>query len=103
MITTVFLKSTVRPWESVSRPSSRIWSRMLKTSACAFSISSKRSTEYGRRRTSSGSSPAEPRDGVPLLELAHVEAHHQVLGAEQDLRERTRELRLADARRPEEQ
>jgi hypothetical protein len=45
----------------------------------------------------------ETRDGVPLLELAHVEANHQVLGAEQDLCERTRELRLADARRPEEE
>jgi hypothetical protein len=29
-------KSTVRPFPSVSRPSSSTWSRMLKTSGCAF-------------------------------------------------------------------
>ena len=45
MIRTVFLKSTVRPWPSVSRPSSMIWSRVLKTSGWAFSISSSRITE----------------------------------------------------------
>ena len=89
MITTVFLKSTVRPCASVSRPSSRIWSRMLKTSGCAFSISSKSTTGTaaaaslgqlarlvvadvaGRRADQAG-------DGVPLLELAHVEAGHQL-------------------------
>src|SRR5207248_613214 len=45
----------------------------------------------------------EPRDRVPLLELAHVEAKHQVLIAEEDLRERAGELRLPDASRPEEE
>jgi hypothetical protein len=40
---------------------------------------------------------------VPLLELAHVEAEHQVLAAEEDLGERAGELRLADARWPEEE
>ena len=45
MITITFRKSTLRPCESVSFPSSRIWSRMLKTSGWAFSISSKRTTE----------------------------------------------------------
>ncbi len=40
---------------------------------------------------------------VPLLVLAHVEAHHPVLAAEQSLGERPRQLRLADARRTEEQ
>ena len=44
MITTLFLKSTVRPWPSVRRPSSRTWRRTLKTSGCAFSISSRRIT-----------------------------------------------------------
>ena len=44
-ITTVLRKSTVRPWPSVSRPSSRIWSSTSNTSACAFSISSRRTTE----------------------------------------------------------
>ena len=32
MTMTVFLKFTVRPWPSVSRPSSRTWSRTLNTS-----------------------------------------------------------------------
>ena len=40
MITIVLRKSTLRPWASVSFPSSRIWRRMLKTSGWAFSISS---------------------------------------------------------------
>ena len=45
MMITVFLKSTVRPWPSVMRPSSSTWSKTLKTSLCAFSISSKSTTE----------------------------------------------------------
>ena len=57
MTITVFLKLTVRPWPSVRRPSSRICSSMLKTSGCAFSISSNSTTEYGRRRTCSVSWP----------------------------------------------
>ncbi|MNL83694.1 hypothetical protein D3C87_2114170 [compost metagenome] len=44
MMTTVFLKSTVWPLASVSRPSSRICRRMLNTSGWAFSISSKSTT-----------------------------------------------------------
>src|SRR5947199_341177 len=50
MISTALRKSTVRPCESVRRPSSRICSSTLKTSGCAFSISSNSTTEYGRRR-----------------------------------------------------
>ena len=57
MITIVLRKSTLRPWASVSFPSSRIWRRMLKTSGWAFSISSRRTTEYGLRRTASVSWP----------------------------------------------
>ena len=57
MMMTVLRKSTVRPWASVSRPSSRTCSSVLKTSGCAFSISSKRTTAYGRRRTASVSCP----------------------------------------------
>ncbi|MOA60370.1 hypothetical protein D3C78_1852270 [compost metagenome] len=45
MMTTVFLKSTVRPWLSVSLPSSSTCKSRLKTSGWAFSISSKRTTE----------------------------------------------------------
>ena len=40
----VLRKSTVRPCPSVSRPSSSTWSKMLKTSSCAFSTSSNRMT-----------------------------------------------------------
>ena len=54
---TVLRKSTVRPCASVIRPSSSTWSRVLKTSACAFSISSNSTTEYGLRRTASVSWP----------------------------------------------
>ena len=57
MMMTVFRKSTVRPWASVIRPSSRTCSSVLKTSVCAFSISSKSTTEYGLRRTASVSCP----------------------------------------------
>jgi len=45
MMIIVFVKFTVRPRLSVSLPSSRICSRMLKTSWWAFSISSKSITE----------------------------------------------------------
>ena len=45
-----------------------------------------------------GRRPDEPADGVPLLELAHVEPDHQVVVAEQDLGERPGELRLARRR-----
>ena len=41
---TVFANETVRPDESVRRPSSKAPSRTLVTSRCAFSISSRRMT-----------------------------------------------------------
>ena len=44
MMMMVLRKSTRRPLASVRCPSSRIWSRMLKTSGCAFSISSRSTT-----------------------------------------------------------
>src|ERR1700692_4409780 len=107
----VLRKSTRRPWASVSFPSSRIWSRMLNTSGCAFSISSSRSTEYGFRRPAppscpplsspvspwGGGAPEERRHGVLLHVLRHVDLQHRVLVAEEELGERARELRLADA------
>ena len=43
----VFLKSTVRPWLSVMRPSSSTCSRMLNTSGWAFSTSSKQHHAVG--------------------------------------------------------
>ena len=45
----------------------------------------------------------EARNRVPLLELAHVEADHQVLVAEQSLGERAGELGLADPGRAKEE
>ncbi len=44
MISTVLVKSTVRPWPSVSRPSSSTCSSTLNTSGWAFSISSSSTT-----------------------------------------------------------
>ena len=86
MITTVCLKSTVRPWPSVRRPSSSSCSRRLKTSGCAFSISSQqqhrvRAPAHGLRELArllvadvARRSADQARHGVALLELAHVEA-----------------------------
>src|SRR5699024_8216200 len=53
----VFLKSIVRPCESVNLPSSIIWSKILNTSVCAFSTSSSKITEYGCLLTCSVSCP----------------------------------------------
>src|SRR3954463_4012767 len=121
MITIACLKSTVRPCESVNRPSSRICRRMLKTSGWAFSISSSSSTEYGFRRTPPGmrAPPAgrrpppaapkgagggadEPGHGVLLHVLRHVDPDHRLLVAEEELGERAGELGLPDARGAEE-
>ena len=114
MMMTVFLKSTVRPWPSVSRPSSRIWSSTLKTSGCAFSISSKSTTrvrpaadrlgqlaalvvaDVARRRAD------QPADGVLLHVLGHVDPDHRLVAVEQELGQRPRQLGLADPGRAEE-
>ena len=45
----------------------------------------------------------QPRDGVLLHELRHVDADHRLLGVEQERGERLRELGLADARGAQEQ
>ena len=95
---------------SVSFLSSRIWSRMPKTSGWAFSISSSRTTEYGLAAHGLGELAAlvvadvarrradEPGHGVLLHVLRHVHLDHRVLVAEQELRERPREPGLPDAR-----
>ena len=44
----------------------------------------------------------QPRDGVLLHVLGHVDAHHRLLVVEQELGERARRLRLPDAGRAEE-
>ena len=93
---TVFLKSTVRPCPSVSRPSSSTCSSTLNTSLmrlldlveqdhligpaahgfgqhAAFLVA-----DIARRRAD------QARDGVLLHELAHVDAHHRGVVVEQE-------------------
>ena len=108
MISTTWRKSALRPLLSVSVAWSITCSRMLKMSGCAFSISSSSSTAYGMladrvdeqaallEADVAGRRADQPRDGVLLHVLAHVEAdelvaemHRQLLG----------ELGLADAGR----
>src|SRR4029077_7657878 len=113
MMMIVFLKSTVRPWPSVRWPSSRICSSVSNTFGCAFSISSKSTTETAFSRTAQGSHPPpssptacarglralpalfgadvagrrpdKPRHRVLIVELRHVELGQRVLVAEQEL------------------
>lgn len=54
---TVFLKDTTLPCESVRRPSSKTCRNKVVNSRAAFSISSIKTIEYGRRRTHSVSWP----------------------------------------------
>ena len=65
MMRIVFLKLTVLPLLSVSLPSSITWSRRLNTSGCAFSISSKSTTQYGLRLTRSLSWPPSSNPTYP--------------------------------------
>src|ERR1700731_2499665 len=89
MITIAWRKSTVRPCASVRRPSSRICSRMLTTSGWLPPLVVP---------DVAGRGADQPRDGVLLHVLGHVDAHHRVLVAEQELGERARQLGLAHAR-----
>ena len=115
MITTVFLKSTVRPLPSVSRPSSSSWSRTFSTSGMRLLDLVE---EHHRVRTPphrlgelarllvadvSGRRANHARHRVLLLVLGHVDADHRLLVVEQKLGERPRQLGLADAGRAEEQ
>ena len=112
MTTIAWRKSIVRPLASVTRPSSRICSRIAVTSGCAFSISSNSTTQYGRRRTGSvelarlrrgrrtrAARRAGARSVCDFGVFGQVDAHERVVGAEQRVRERARELGLADAAR----
>ena len=72
----VFLKSILRPKLSVKCPSSSTWSIILKTSGCAFSISSKRTTQYGFLLTFSvncppSSYPTYPGGAPTNLDIAN--------------------------------
>src|SRR4030095_257887 len=93
----VLVKSTVRPWPSVRRPSSSTCRRTLKTSRWAFSTSSNRITLYGLRRDGRGRGADRAGARVLLHELAHVDAHHRPLVVEKELRQRLAQLGLADA------
>ena len=53
----MFLKSATLPLLSVNLPSSNTWSKILKVSGWAFSISSNKITEYGFLLTASVSCP----------------------------------------------
>src|SRR5947209_514483 len=61
MMMIVLRKSTVRPSESVRRPSSRIWSNNWMTSGCAFSTSSKTRTAQSTRDRNRGGFLADDR------------------------------------------
>jgi hypothetical protein len=86
---------------------------MLKTSGFAFSISSSRTTEYGRRRTASVSWPPlleadvarrgadETRHRVLLLVLGHVQPDHGPLVVEHELGQRAGKFRLPHSGRAE--
>ena len=111
----VLRKSTVRPWPSVSRPSSSTCSSTSKTSGCAFSTSSSSTTLYGRPPHRLGELAAllvadvagrradQPGDRVLLAVLAHVDADHRPLVVEQEVGQRLGQLGLADAGRAEEE
>mmetsp|Transcript_7132 Transcript_7132/g.14072 ORF Transcript_7132/g.14072 Transcript_7132/m.14072 type:complete len:242 (-) Transcript_7132:121-846(-) len=83
MMMTVFLKDTVRPCESVIRPSSSTCNIRLKTSTCAFSISSKSTTLYGRRCTASVSCPPSSKPtypgGAPIKRLTACFSMYSVM------------------------
>ena len=94
------------PVRSVSRPSSKTWRKRSQIGGCAFSNSSSSRTANGCLRTEAISGrPAarrvrvaeEPLEALGCLVLAHVESDQPVRGAEEELRQRFRDLRLAGA------
>ena len=113
-MTMVFLKSTVRPWPSVRRPSSRICSKHVEDVRVRLldlveeddrvrpaahrlgELPALLEADVARRRAD------QPRHGVLLLVLGHVDADHGVLVVEQELGQRARQLGLAHAGRAEE-
>ena len=112
---TVLRKSTVRPWPSVMRPSSSTWSSTLKTSGCAFSISSNSTTRIRLAADGFGELAAllvadvarrradQAGDAVFFHVFGHVDADHRALVIEQELGERLGQLGLADAGGAEEE
>ncbi len=114
MMMTVFLKSTVRPWPSVSRPSSSSCSSTLKHLRVRLLDLVEEHDGVGPAPDRLGELPGllvadvarrradQPRHGVLLLVLRHVDPDHRLLVVEQELGERARQLGLADAGRAEE-
>ena len=112
---TVLRKSTLRPDPSVRCPSSKIWSMALKTSGCAFSISSNSTTAIGLAAYRFGELAAfavtdvarrgadQTRDVVFLAVLAHVDADQSAPFVEEPFRQFLGQQRLADARRADEE
>ena len=110
----VFLKSTVRPCESVMRPSSSTCSRMLNTSGCAFfnlveQDDAVRAAADGLGQLAaffiadvSGRRTDQTRHGELLHVFGHIDADEVLLVVEERLGQRLGQLGLADARRAEE-
>ena len=65
MIRITFLKSVERPLWSVNFPWSITWSKILNTSGCAFSISSKSKTQWGFWSTPSVNKPPWSKPTYP--------------------------------------
>ena len=108
-------KSTVRPWPSVSRPSSSTCSRMSNDLGVGLLDLVQQHDRVGPAAHGlgqlaallvadvAGRRPDQPGDAVPLAVLAHVDADHGPLVVEQEVGERLGQLGLADAGRAEEQ
>ena len=114
MITTVFLKSTVRPWPSVRRPSSSNCSRTLKTSAMRlFDFVEEdhrvRAPAHGFGQLTalivadvSRRGSDQPRDRVLLHVFGHVDANHRGFVVEEEFGQRAGQFGFADPGRAQE-
>ena len=107
-------KSTVRPWPSVSRPSSstckqdveHVRMRLLDLVE-QHDLIGPPAHRFGQRAALVVADIArrradQPRDRVLLHVFGHVDAHHRGLVVEQERRERLGQFGLADAGRPQE-
>src|SRR5215217_1962570 len=111
----VLVKSTTRPLPSVSRPSSKTWSRDVVDVGMRLLDLVEEDDRIGPPPHALGELPAflvadvagrradEARDGVALHVFRHVDADYGVLVAIDHLGKRLCQLGLADAGRAEEQ
>ena len=114
MTISVLRKSTVRPWPSVSRPSSSTCSSTLNTSGMRLldlveqhHLIRPPPHRLGERAAFlvadiAGRRADQARDRMLLHVFRHVDADERRLVVEQEFRERLGQLRLADAGRAEE-